>query len=301
MKLPSVSVCVISYNHQNFIESALNSICNQNYNGEIEVVVGDDCSSDDTPTLIQKIASSNPAIKWNLKLRDANVGIAKNFADVILSASNEFVAILEGDDYWVDPLKLKKQVQKLEKNPDANICFSLCEEVDENNGQSRIIGQDRPLEFSINYLLRNGWFMRTPTLLFRNRVVKNFPDWFYTSYSTDYILHVLLAQKGDVVKVDEVTAAYRKHDGGISVTNFKNQIERYKVKYNLLDTINDYLGGAYQSDIVYQKDMIYAQLVLDSIRRGSINSALLTMMSVGGIAAFFQLMARKVKRLVKSK
>lgn len=301
MKLPSVSVCVITFNHAQFIEIALRSICNQNYDGEIEVIIGDDCSSDNTAELIQTIAAEHSDIKWVLKLRDKNIGISRNFADVILSASGEFIAILEGDDYWIDPYKLTKQVNALQENPSANICFSHCNEVNEYDGRSKIIGQERPSHFSIDYLLQNGWFMRTPTLLFRNHVIQKFPDWFYTSYSTDYILHLLLAEHGDVVKISDVTAAYRKHDGGISVTGFENQIKRYQVKLNLLDTIDGYFKGVYRRHIAIQKEMIYAQLVLDAIRKRSLNPAIFSMMSLGGILAFFNLVMRKAFNSLFSK
>ena len=91
-------------------------------------------------------------------------------------------------------------------------------------------------------------------------------QWFYTSYSTDYILHLLLAEHGKVAKLEDVTAVYRKHDQGISVVNNKKQLQRFDTKLKLLDTINKYYENQYEKEIRFHKKKIYEQVVLFSIR-----------------------------------
>jgi glycosyltransferase involved in cell wall biosynthesis len=260
-----VSVCMISYNHSEFIYQAIDSVLMQNTNFQYEIVIGDDCSSDNTPQILQEYESQHPD-KIRLLLRNPNVGIANNFGDTILQCKGKYIAILEGDDYWIDENKLQKQVDFMEANSEYSLCYTHCKEVNESQGTSYITNIERPEIVDLSYILREGWFMRTPTLFFRNGLVQEFPDWFYTAYSTDYILHILLAEHGRVRKLEDVTAVYRKHDRGISVVNAKKQLQRFEVKLKLLDTINKYLNYKFDKEIKTHQKNIYEEIVFFSIR-----------------------------------
>ena len=112
-----VSVCMISYNHERFIRRALESACNQKTTFQFEIIIGDDCSSDNTQKIIMEIVEQYPNLIIPI-LRHKNLGTIKNAYDIKQRAKGKYIAILEGDDYWVDEYKLQKQVDFLENHPD---------------------------------------------------------------------------------------------------------------------------------------------------------------------------------------
>ncbi len=120
MSNPKVSVCLITYNQEKYIAKALDSILEQKTNFKYEVIAGEDCSTDNTKQIIQDYIDKYPHI-----IKPAFNEINKQgqyLVDLVLKAKGEYVALLEGDDYWCDVYKLQKQVDFLDKNKDFSYC-----------------------------------------------------------------------------------------------------------------------------------------------------------------------------------
>jgi glycosyltransferase involved in cell wall biosynthesis len=124
-----LSVVIITYKHEKFIEACINGVLIQKTNFPIEIIIGDDCSTDNNQAVItQTVARNTDNLKYfHLLLHDKNLSPElpgkKNFTSCIEAAQGKYIAICEGDDYWTDPLKLQKQVDFLEKNPEYSACF----------------------------------------------------------------------------------------------------------------------------------------------------------------------------------
>ncbi|GAB1152046.1 MAG: glycosyltransferase family 2 protein [Shewanella algae] len=116
-----LSVCVVTYNQENYIEQCLQSILEQNTTFDFEIIVGDDCSTDNTSIIVSKIARKYPNI-IKLLSYDSNIGAAKNFLNVHNLASGQYVAHIDGDDYML-PGKLQAQVDFMDANPDCNLTW----------------------------------------------------------------------------------------------------------------------------------------------------------------------------------
>src|SRR5262245_7894840 len=119
---PKVSVCMITYNHERYIAQALESALVQETTFPVEIVVGDDCSTDSTNSVLQDLRRRFPE-RVRLLDRSSNLGMNRNFADVLANCRGRYVALLEGDDYWTDTLKLQKQVDALDAHLEWAICF----------------------------------------------------------------------------------------------------------------------------------------------------------------------------------
>ena len=111
-----VSVVITSYNHEKYISQAIESVLMQKVD-ELEIIIGDDCSTDRTPEILDKYKKRYPDKIVILK-DDKNLGITKNLERCIKRTTGRFVAICEGDDYWIDDEKLQKQVDFLVSNKD---------------------------------------------------------------------------------------------------------------------------------------------------------------------------------------
>lgn len=117
VKKPMVSISMITYNHEKYIRQALDSILMQKVNFEYEIVIGEDCSKDNTRNILLEYKELYPD-RIKLILHDKNVGMKMNGNSVRRMCVGKYRASCEGDDYWTDPLKLQKQIDFLESNPD---------------------------------------------------------------------------------------------------------------------------------------------------------------------------------------
>jgi glycosyltransferase involved in cell wall biosynthesis len=211
-----VSVLIITYNQEKYISTAIDSVLSQVTNYQYEIVIGEDCSTDKTREIVLEYKSKIPD-KIKLILQEKNVGPQNNFIDTLNACTGKYIALLEGDDYWSDPYKLQKQVDFLETNPDYSMISHNALIIYENN----IV---QPHKFNIHKLqstlwlsdLISNWEIPTASMLFRQEVVCNLPEWFNKIYNGDYALGLIVASKGKIKYVDEEMSVYRKQFGGFS-------------------------------------------------------------------------------------
>lgn len=122
---PVVSVCMITYNHENYIREAIEGVLKQKTDFPIELIIGEDCSTDGTRKIVVEYAKKYPNIILSL-LSETNLGMMRNFLDTMKAAKGKYIALCEGDDFWIDPYKLQKQVDFLEENQDFGLCYTRC-------------------------------------------------------------------------------------------------------------------------------------------------------------------------------
>ena len=235
-----VSVIVATYKHEKYIAKALDSILSQKCNFEYEVIVGDDASPDGTGEIVKNYGKNNPD-RIKAIAREKNVGAFKNFKDLYSRATGEFLAFLEGDDYWIDEYKLQKQVDFLEANKDYAASFGNCIVIDENNVRNEDVEQYLPLFKGGLYTVREleNYYLpgRTATAMYRKSAVDSLfndikRDWKLMPRIpvVDQFLVLGILSKGKIDTSKEAYAAYRyilkkesgswssKHDG----FSFKN-------------------------------------------------------------------------------
>ncbi|WP_335921480.1 glycosyltransferase family 2 protein [Shewanella chilikensis] len=115
-----ISIIVLVYNHEKYLERALNSIICQQHDFPIEILIGDDCSSDRSPEIIKKFEQSNCNSNQHVRtfIRNKNFGAAFNVSHLANLSNGKYITFLEGDDYWCSDTKLIKQFEFLQSNPD---------------------------------------------------------------------------------------------------------------------------------------------------------------------------------------
>jgi len=249
---PKASIWVIAYNHEKFIAQALESILVQDVNFDYEIVIGEDCSTDNTRKIIQAYEAKYPAIVKPL-YHEKNVGLHQNAVKTLEACSGKYIALLEGDDYWTDPYKFQKQVDFLEANEQYSFCCHATAEVNENTEVFKIASRDIT-DISLSYVLENGWFIRTNSIVLRKDALSDgFPEFFYTAYSTDYILQVMLLKRGNAYYLPDIMSAYRRHPAGISNASKEVQVKRWVQTLALLDTLDDFTNNVFRTEIEQHK------------------------------------------------
>jgi glycosyltransferase involved in cell wall biosynthesis len=257
---PKVSVAMIAYNHERFVVQAVESVLAQRTDFPFEIVFGEDCSPDGTRALVQGLAAAHPG-RIRLLLPEKNIGMNRNLAATIAACRGEYIALLEGDDFWTDPEKLQRQVGMLEAHPECTVCFTRALVVDESNQPietAQIIREVKPTYILADYLSR-VFQPRTCTVMFRRGLFADFPEWYFSLPVGDFPLHVFNAEHGDFAFLDRVTAAYRIHAGGIwsmgiSPTEWQSgsreqqlrAAARLSAMLAVYETLDAYLGSRYR-------------------------------------------------------
>ncbi|WP_417237082.1 MULTISPECIES: glycosyltransferase [Flavobacteriaceae] len=212
-----VSICCITYNHQKFIEQCLEGILNQKTTFPIEIIIGEDESSDDTREVCLQYAKKYPSkIKLFLRFRKDVIYIngaptgRYNFIESLKECTGKYIALCEGDDYWTDPLKLQKQVDFLEANPDYEVCFTNIRIANANDviTKEALITDNRKTDY-----IKKDLPIWAPTLtrVFRNRDFSSLPS----APGLDTVMLLWQSQFGRIKFLNEVTGTYRVHEGGI--------------------------------------------------------------------------------------
>lgn len=244
-----LSIFMVTYNHEKFLAQALDSALMQTVNFDYEIIVGEDCSTDNTRSILMDYYSKFPD-RIKPILHEQNIGPHENTASVFAACTGEYVALLEGDDYWTDPLKLQKQVDFLDANRDYSLCFSAYQRYYENDRtfSDPIYPPGRKQWYSLEELLHEC-MISTPTVLFRRNNLPVFNEFLQKIPAPDYGIFIINAQHGKLGYIDEVTSVYRRHEGGIW-TSLQEKALCEKTLESLL-LISEYLGPQYHKYLCF--------------------------------------------------
>ncbi|GAB3323475.1 glycosyltransferase [Larkinella ripae] len=229
-----VSVCVPTYNHERFITQTLEGAVMQKTAFPFEIVIGDDGSTDGAPAIIRDYAERYPTL-IRAHLHPHNLGPQEprefagrnNVLGLLKDCRGDYVALCEGDDYWTDPLKLQKQVDFLDANPDYSICHHNLRVIYEDGSPEHLFNSpDQKTGSTLEDVLEDRWFIGTASTLYRN-IFKDqeFADWHHRAASGDWALVIQLAAQGKIHYLNEIMGIYRKHRGGLS--NVHSDVNRF--------------------------------------------------------------------------
>jgi len=259
--LPLVSVTCIAYNHEKFIEQAIEGILMQKTNFPFEVIIHDDASTDTTQQIINHYAKKFPNVIIPILQKEnywLGKGISATSTIVWPSTKGKYIAWIEGDDYWTDPLKLQKQVDFLEANEDFAICHHNMQIIYENAPEKNRLSNTNQKEITTTEDLAKGNYIYTASCVFRKYDYK-LPNWFEKLPIGDYPLHLLNSRYGKIKYINEVMGVYRVHDGG--VWEHTPHLNRMLKWVNLLDKLVGYFDKKTNKILLHQQILLLKTLV----------------------------------------
>jgi glycosyltransferase involved in cell wall biosynthesis len=211
--LPMVSVTMITYNHSKFIKQAIEGVLMQQTNFKVVLVIGEDCSSDETREIVTDYQRKHKD-KIILKLPQYNLAININSISNKLFCKGKYIAECEGDDYWIDPLKLQKQVDFLEKNLEYSMCFTHQIEVSKSGEFLKENKYENKIYTTADIV--KGFIPGTQTMLLRNfDCLPEMLKKYIFSASGDRMVAYCSSFFGDLYLLPEFTAAYRRTGEGV--------------------------------------------------------------------------------------
>jgi len=209
-----ISVAFITYNHERFIAQSLEGALMQDPAFDWEIVVGEDASTDRTREIVSGYAERHPG-RIRLLPPSPNLGMHRNSERTLKACTGEYIALLEGDDYWTTPDKLRRQAEYLDAHPECSLCFHNVLVEYENGGIAShpFRADESRTVFTFEDLAAVN-FIPTCSVMFRNFAGFSFPDWFHRMPMVDWPLFLLTAERGNIGYLPASMGAYRVHSGG---------------------------------------------------------------------------------------
>lgn len=230
-----VSVCMITYNHEKFIAEAIEGVLMQEVDFEVELVIADDASTDRTGEIIQKYIDNHPKGNWIKYTRhQANKGMMPNFIWALEQCKGEFIAICEGDDYWVDNSKINIQTKFLQMNYNNSSCFHIVKVEDQGVLMNDFITERKVKKLDSSYwdILLYGNFIHTSSFFFRSSALK-IPEYFNKLRVGDFFLFLEVSKKGPCRRLDFEGSVYRYNVGSFSSSGYHEMRRRFKMSLYL--------------------------------------------------------------------
>lgn len=216
---PLVSIIVLTYNQERWIEFCISSILSQVVDFDYEIIIGNDSSKDATQSIVDSFVKDHPGVVRAFH-HEKNKGMHDNFLFCIENARGNYIALCEGDDYWSSPKKLAIQVTEMESNSNIELVFSNYFRLFQATGElQRNVYKCNPNNYSgigqmVRPLLLRQVGIATPTILFRRRTLLNsikiHPEYFSNKWPIlDFQIFIELAAIGKVSYLDDYLATYR--------------------------------------------------------------------------------------------
>jgi glycosyltransferase involved in cell wall biosynthesis len=276
-----VSINCITYNHKEYIENAIESFLMQKTDFDYEILIHDDASTDGTSEIVLEYQKKYP--KTIKPLIQKENQYSKNINCRIVSfnhdrAKGKYIAICEGDDYWMDPYKLQKQVDYMEANPKCTLHTHSVKIIRAQDDKP--MGLISPYKNSTickteDVISGGGGFFGTCASLFPKKAFDNNPEWYLDSPVCDYPIQMLLAMRGYVYYSDEVMAAYRLNSQGSWTQKLfsekSNYNEFHKKMITMLENFNEYSKFKYDGVVKktikkYMFDMLMVNDLYNELR-----------------------------------
>lgn len=264
---PTVSICCITYNHAPYIRSALDGFLMQRTGFTYEILIHDDASTDGTAGIIREYAGRYPRLIKPI-LRQENQ-YSKGISNISIfnfsRAGGRYIAMCEGDDYWIDPEKLQKQVDYLSAHPDCSLCFHSSRIISVDG--SRPEGLMRPYKRSMRVrpedIVDKTSGYPTASLVFPAWIVKNLPDYYLNCPVGDIPMQLMMAAEGYAYYMDEPMCVYRV---GVSSSwtslmkqgNYEEKQRRYSGQMRqMYEAFDEATGGRFHRQAVSAAGRIY--------------------------------------------
>jgi glycosyltransferase involved in cell wall biosynthesis len=268
-----VSVCMITYNHEKYISMAIESVLNQQTNFDVEIIISDDCSTDKTRDICISYRNQFPN-KIKLINPEKNLGVIKNSIQSLSACNGKYIAICEGDDYWIDPFKLQKQVNFLEKNSDYSIIHTNYSVVNESNEVistfKRLSDKYHNSSEIFSLYMERKYEIASLTAVFKSKLFFDFKGELcqLDLKMTDLPMWLEFSKLGKVKYLNEVTACYRVLQN--SASHFDDLNKNLEFRLNTLSVFK-YFGKKYNYPLKYKRTLskYFGNLVKISFERSN--------------------------------
>jgi len=281
--LPTVAVGVLAYNHQDYIVQCLDSILKQKGNFQLKLIICEDKSTDRTAEIIEHYISEKSSNLGNNIIieyltTDKNLGMVKNLQRLIEACQgNDYVALIDGDDYWTNESKLQHHIDYMMANPECSMTFDsiLMYWEKEDKFELYTLQQEaKKTRFNTSEIIESYVIGNISCCVYDGRYLEKIPSQLFEMFVGDWMLNIVYSQFGDIGFIKQPMTVYRKHENGI--WSGLNEIDKRKRLINSIHDYNRFLSFTYDEEfskvidqLTYKVDEKYLEsydvVVIDDI------------------------------------
>ncbi len=267
--MKKISVMVTTYNHEKYIASALDSVLMQKGAFELEIIVGDDFSTDSTPSILKEYEKQHPGLMKILPSK-SNIGVTRNIQRCIGQYTGDYVAFIEGDDYWTREDKLFNQMQFLEDHPECAFCFNAITLLYEGDGFSI------PHPTQVKFMRKRKYLLTTSELIYynfignfsccmyRKEILERLPPDLFDMFVVDWMFNIYCSQFGKIGFLYDIMSVYRIHEGSLWSSQKNEEKLLSWIKY--AGEYDRYLNHKYNKDFEKIRVRIFIMLIYNLSR-----------------------------------
>ncbi|AUV00539.1 glycosyltransferase [Phytobacter ursingii] len=273
-----LSVLLVTYNHSKYIRQALDSVFMQDYDGPIELVIGDDKSSDDTIDIIKEYQNRDTRFTFKFLENEHNFGTTKNYQRCFPACSGEYIAIIEGDDYWTAPDKLTCLATFLNQHRECSMVshnyFVFLE--GEKRFYPRLPIGESFIYHSARDLIADNIIGNFSTCMYRKSELLKLPPRLFDVKSYDWIINIMLGTNALLAFINKPMSVYRVHSNGVwSSATF---IEQHQQRLDIIPVYDELTDKHFEKEFInlsaHLEKEIAIRRVTTSIPKSSLRHSL---------------------------
>lgn len=250
-----LSILIVTYNQEKYITEAIEGVLMQDTVFDFEIVIADDKSTDNTVHIIKERLKGKP----NFRILDTkeNLGMVKNYRRGFDQCKGEYIATLEGDDYWTDPNRLTKMIHFLDNHRECSMCFNRC--IVLNDKTKDFIPQGWESNENYQYFTTRNLAVKNKVgnlskCIFRKSVIDKLPNNLYDFWIADWMLAMAVGQFGLLASLKDIMSVYRVNEMG--QWSSKNATQKSKLLLSNIENYNKFFDYKYDNEFKSNKKRI---------------------------------------------
>jgi glycosyltransferase involved in cell wall biosynthesis len=259
-----VSVIVFTYNHEKYVAECMEGILAQKGDFRIELVIGDDCSTDSTPEVIRAYVDNlrDDTVEVKVLASDRNLGFVGNLKRCLEACTGRYITVCEGDDFWIDSHKLQVQMDFLRQHPECALCFHDIDILSQENGAISAFVRGDPIAGDVlttKDLIRENFIGNFSCCMYDAQYIRSMPaGLFDLPLGGEWMFNIYCSQLGDIGYIGRVMSVYRRHAGGI--WSGKPSSEKAKLLLGYIDQYNSFLDYEFDREFCAYQEKLRLEL-----------------------------------------
>ncbi len=261
-----LSILLVTYNHEKYIRKAMEGILKQRIEEDIQLIIADDGSSDSTVQIIQEFEERDSRFNFNYLDNKSNLGVTKNYKRGFAACSGEYVAIIEGDDYWVSPFKLQRQKEFLDSHWECDICsvnYFIYNEEQSRFATRSLSGIGYRL-LTARELMFDNIVSNFSTCMYRKTALNQLPSELFDIVSYDWIVNICITRYSLAGFLEEPMSVYRLHSSGVWTR--KTASEKLKAQIDLIPVYDKLTNYVFHTDFEILSNSLHSQITNSSVK-----------------------------------
>lgn len=262
---PSVGVCVFTYNHEKYLRECLEGIVKQQGDFDLHIIISDDFSTDGNQLVIadfmKSIEGKYANVTVEIDVNPVNLGMVKNFEKAIKrfqERTYDYVAICEGDDYWIDTEKIQKHIDFMSKNPECVLSYNRLLLYFQEKGEYSVWNDlEQPEDRSMcdpKAMFQKNIIGNLSCCFYLRSVLEKTPSWFFDDFVGDWLFNINCSMHGEIGFIDNPMSVYRKHDQGIWTGS--RELDNRRLMVESIDVFNQKTNYEYDADFAESRNRL---------------------------------------------